>query len=62
MRVCYLNIIMMIARCTESVNEGVINAAVNCPHMRPVNLKLLTLLTLSVIKILCLLCGVFVFI
>ena len=42
----HLNIIMMIARRTESVNEGVISAGVNCSHMRPVNLTLLTLLTL----------------
>ena len=28
-------IIMIIARRTESVNEGVINAAVNCSHIGP---------------------------
>ena len=43
--VWHLNIIMKIARRTESVNEGVISAAVNCSHRRLVNLTLLTLLT-----------------
>ena len=39
--VCHLNIIMIIARRTGSVNEGVIlNAAGNCSHLRPVNLTL----------------------
>ena len=47
----HLNIIMMIARRTERVNEGVISAGVNCSHMRPVNLKLLTLLTLRCLLI-----------
>ena len=46
-----LNIIMIIARRTESVNEGVINAAVNCFHMRPVNLTLLTLLALRCLQL-----------
>ena len=41
---------MSTARRTESVNEGVINAAVNCSHMRPVNLTLLTLLTLRCLQ------------
>ena len=46
------NIIMIIGRRTESVNEGVISAAVNCSHMRPVNLTLLTLRCLQ-LKIYC---------
>ena len=42
---------MIIARRTESVNESVINAAVNCCHMRPVNLTLITLLTLRCLQL-----------
>ena len=42
---------MKIARRTESVNEGVISAAVNCSHMRLVNLTLLTLLTLRYLQL-----------
>ena len=58
-------LIMIIARRTESVDEGVINAAVNCSHMRPVNLTLLynpSNSKMSAIKKLFLLCGVFVII
>ena len=47
----HLNIIMKIARRTESVNEGVINAAVNCSHMRQVDLTLLALLTLRCLQL-----------
>ena len=49
--VWHLNIIMMIARRTASVNEGVISAAVNCSHMRPVNPTLLTLVTLRCLQL-----------
>ena len=55
---------MIIARRTESVNEGVIlNAAVNCSHLRPVNLTLNpSNFKMSAINILFLLCGMFVII
>ena len=45
-----MNIIMMIARRTESGNESVISAAINCSHMRPVSQTLLTLLTLRCLQ------------
>ena len=53
---------MIIARRTDSVNEGVIlNAAVNYSHMRPDNLTLNPSNSkMSAIQILVLLCGVFV--
>ena len=46
-----LNIIMIIARRTKSVNEGLISAAVNCFHMRPANLTLLSLLALRCLQL-----------
>ena len=52
---------MIIARRTERVNKGMISVAVNCCHMRPVNLTLNPSNSkMSAIKIIFLLSGVFV--